>query len=134
MQVDPSVSDLSQVLGLDLKTDLVGGLVCQAGRLQGIFSDFQAEPQGAAGIQVSDGLAAAWSLDGLTTLVYGVPKRMLGLPLDVKPTPELRAAQRSYFALLYRLLVGRETGPRLPTLLLAIGAGRVRELLAVGGE
>jgi lysyl-tRNA synthetase class 1 len=63
-----------------------------------------------------------------------VPKRMLGLPLDVKPTPELRAAQRSYFALLYRLLVGRETGPRLPTLLLAIGAGRVRELLALPGE
>jgi lysyl-tRNA synthetase class 1 len=81
-----------------------------------------------------DGLGAAWSLDGLTTLVYGVPKRMLGLPLDVKPTPELRAAQRSYFALLYRLLVGRETGPRLPTLLLAIGAGRVRELLALPGE
>jgi lysyl-tRNA synthetase class 1 len=78
-----------------------------------------------------DGLAADWSLDGLTTLVYGVPKRMLGLPLDVKPTPELRAAQRSYFALLYRLLVGGETGPRLPTLLLAIGADRVRELLAL---
>jgi lysyl-tRNA synthetase class 1 len=56
---------------------------------------------------------------------------MLGLPLDVKPTPELRAAQRSYFALLYRLLVGGETGPRLPTLLLAIGADRVRELLAL---
>ena len=78
-----------------------------------------------------DGLAADWSLDGLTTLVYGVPKRMLGLPLDVKPTPELRAAQRSYFALLYRLLVGGETGPRLATLLLAIGADRVRELLAI---
>jgi lysyl-tRNA synthetase class 1 len=27
------------------------------------------------------------------------------------------------------LLVGRDTGPRLPTLLLAIGADRVRELL-----
>ena len=78
-----------------------------------------------------DGLDAAWSLEGLTTLVYGVPKRMLGLPLDVKPTPELRAAQRSYFALLYRLLVGRETGPRLPTLLLAVGARRVRELLSL---
>jgi lysyl-tRNA synthetase class 1 len=78
-----------------------------------------------------DGLDAAWSLEGLTTLVYGVPKRMLGLPLDVKPTPELRAAQRSYFALLYRLLVGRDTGPRLPTLLLAIGARRVRELLSL---
>ena len=76
-----------------------------------------------------DGLDAAWSLEGLTTLVYGVPKRMLGLPLDVKPTPELRAAQRSYFALLYQLLVGRDTGPRLPTLLLAIGADQVRGLL-----
>jgi lysyl-tRNA synthetase, class I len=76
-----------------------------------------------------DGLGAAWSLDGLTTLVYGVPKRLLGLPMDVKPTPELRAAQRSYFALLYQLLVGRDTGPRLPTLLLAVGADRVRELL-----
>ena len=49
----------------------------------------------------------------------------------VEDTPELRAAQRSYFALLYRLLVGGETGPRLPKLLLAISAGRVRELLAL---
>jgi lysyl-tRNA synthetase class 1 len=75
-------------------------------------------------------LDAHWSLDGLTTLVYGVPKRMLGLPLDVRPTPELKAAQRSFFALLYTLLIGKETGPRLPTLLLATGADRVRKLLA----
>jgi lysyl-tRNA synthetase class 1 len=78
-----------------------------------------------------DGLADHWSLEGLTTLVYGVPKRLLGLPMDVKPTPELRTAQRSFFALLYGLLVGRDTGPRLPTLLLAIGAEKVRALLAV---
>jgi lysyl-tRNA synthetase, class I len=77
-----------------------------------------------------DGLDAHWSLDGLTTLVYGVPKRMLGLPLDVRPTPELKVAQRAFFALLYKLLIGKETGPRLPTLLLATGADRVRKLLA----
>ena len=88
------------------------------------------EQQRAAVLALLDSLDAAWSLEGLTTLVYGVPKRMLGLALDVKPTPELRAAQRSFFALLYQLLVGRDTGPRLPTLLLAIGAGRVRELLS----
>jgi len=88
------------------------------------------DQQRAAVLALLDGLDAAWSLEGLTTLVYGVPKRMLGLALDVKPTPELRAAQRSFFALLYQLLVGRDTGPRLPTLLLAIGAGRVRELLS----
>ncbi|WP_171169888.1 lysine--tRNA ligase [Streptomyces sp. I05A-00742] len=77
-----------------------------------------------------DGLDDHWSLDGLTTLVYGVPKIQAGLDPDAKPTPELKVAQRSFFALLYRLLVGRDTGPRLPTLLLAVGADRVRKLLA----
>ncbi|WP_406148058.1 lysine--tRNA ligase [Streptomyces sp. NBC_01012] len=76
-----------------------------------------------------EGLDSHWSLDGLTTLVYGVPKVLEGLEPDAKPTPELKVAQRSFFALLYRLLVGRDTGPRLPTLLLAVGADRVRTLL-----
>ncbi|GFE15995.1 lysine--tRNA ligase [Streptomyces glebosus] len=76
-----------------------------------------------------DGLDEHWSLDGLTTLVYGVPKVQAGLEPDAKPTPELKAAQRAFFALLYNLLVGRDTGPRLPTLLLAVGADRVRKLL-----
>ena len=72
------------------------------------------------------GWTTHWSLDGLTTLVYGVPKVQAGLPPDAKPTAELKAAQRAFFALLYHLLVGRDTGPRLPTLLLAVGADRVR--------
>jgi lysyl-tRNA synthetase class 1 len=76
-----------------------------------------------------EGLDDHWSLAGLTTLVYGVPKQMAGLPLDTKPTPELKVAQREFFALLYHLLVARDTGPRLPTLLLAVGADRVRTLL-----
>ncbi|MBB1252402.1 lysine--tRNA ligase [Streptomyces sp. OF3] len=76
-----------------------------------------------------DGLDEHWSLDGLTTLVYGVPKVQAGLTPEAKPTPELKVAQREFFALLYRLLVSRDTGPRLPTLLLAVGADRVRKLL-----
>jgi lysyl-tRNA synthetase class 1 len=75
------------------------------------------------------GLNDNWSLEGLTTLVYGVPKAQAGLPPDVRPTPELKAAQRAFFALVYRLLIGGDTGPRLPTLLLAVGADRVRTLL-----
>jgi lysyl-tRNA synthetase class 1 len=75
------------------------------------------------------GLDTHWSLEGLTTLVYGVPKAMAGLPPDAAPTPELKVLQRGFFALLYRLLVGRDTGPRLPTLLLAVGADRIRTLL-----
>ncbi|NJP48202.1 lysine--tRNA ligase [Actinacidiphila epipremni] len=82
---------------------------------------------------LADGLASHWSLDGLTTLVYAVPKIQAGLAPDAKPTPELKVAQRSFFALLYELLVGRDTGPRLPTLLLAVGQDRVRTLLGFGG-
>lgn len=77
-----------------------------------------------------EGLDTHWSLDGLTTLVYGVPKIQAGFEPDAKPTPEMKVAQRTFFALLYQLLVGRDTGPRLPTLLLAVGADRVRKLLA----
>ncbi|MFG1961610.1 lysine--tRNA ligase [Nonomuraea sp. NPDC049028] len=76
-----------------------------------------------------DGLDEHWSLDGLTTLVYGVPKVRAGLAPDAKATPELKTAQRAFFALLYRLLVNRDTGPRLPTLLLAVGADQVRKLV-----
>ncbi len=79
-----------------------------------------------------DGLEEHWSLDGLTHLVYGVPKVQAGFSADATPKelpPEIKTAQRSFFALLYHLLVGRDTGPRLPTLLLAVGQDRVRRLL-----
>ncbi|MEU1875030.1 MULTISPECIES: lysine--tRNA ligase [unclassified Streptomyces] len=79
-----------------------------------------------------DGLADHWSLDGLTHHVYGVPKVQAGFPADATPKelpPEIKTAQRTFFALLYHLLVGRDTGPRLPTLLLAVGQDRVRTLL-----
>ncbi|MGW4597981.1 lysine--tRNA ligase [Streptomyces sp. NPDC004457] len=79
-----------------------------------------------------DGLADHWSLDGLTHLVYGVPKVQAGFPADATPKElpaEIKTAQRTFFALLYHLLVGRDTGPRLPTLLLAVGQDRVRHLL-----
>lgn len=70
-----------------------------------------------------------WSLDGLNDLVYGVPKLRANLPMNAPPSPELKVSQRAFFALLYELIVGRDTGPRLPTLLLAVGADRVRTLL-----
>ncbi|WP_428954069.1 lysine--tRNA ligase [Streptomyces sp. cg35] len=79
-----------------------------------------------------EGLDEHWSLDGLTHHVYGVPKVQAGFPADATAKelpPEIKTAQRSFFALLYHLLVGRDTGPRLPTLLLAVGADRVRKLL-----
>jgi lysyl-tRNA synthetase class 1 len=93
-----------------------------------LLGDLDEERRAALAL-LAEGLDSHWSLEGLTGLVYGVPKIRLGLPLDTKPTPELKVAQREFFSLLYRLLVGRESGPRLPTLLLALGADRVRTLI-----
>jgi lysyl-tRNA synthetase class 1 len=81
---------------------------------------------------LADGMRQRWSLDGLTTLLYGIPKLIRDLPISAPPTPELKAAQRTWFILLYRLLIGKDTGPRLPTLLLALGQDRVRSLITPG--
>jgi lysyl-tRNA synthetase class 1 len=79
-------------------------------------------------------MASDWTLDGLTALVYAVPKVMLGLPRDAPPSPQLKVAQRAFFKALYRLLCASDTGPRLPTLLLSIGPDRARELLVGEGH
>jgi lysyl-tRNA synthetase class 1 len=78
---------------------------------------------------LTERMADDWSLEGLTTLLYGIPKLLRGLPISAPPTKELKVAQKAWFALLYQLLVAKDTGPRLPTLLLALGQDRVRSLL-----
>lgn len=83
------------------------------------------------GVRILDErLEEDWTLDGLTRLVYAVPKLLNGLPEDAAPTPELKKAQRAFFAALYRLLCSSDTGPRLPTLLLSIGKERAHQLLS----
>ncbi len=72
-------------------------------------------------------------LDPVTTLVYGVPKLAHGLPVDAAPTDEVKADQKEFFRLLYQLLVGKDRGPRLPTLIVALGPDRVRSLLTLSG-
>jgi lysyl-tRNA synthetase class 1 len=79
-----------------------------------------------------NGMGDDWSLEGLRTLLYGIPKLQAGLPITAKPTKELSEAQRKWFILLYELLVGQDTGPRLPTLLLSLGQDKIRSLLAPG--
>jgi lysyl-tRNA synthetase class 1 len=39
---------------------------------------------------LTEGMTTDWSLDGLTTLLYGIPKLQLGLPITAPPTPELK--------------------------------------------
>ena len=68
-------------------------------------------------------------LEPVTSLVYGVPKLALGLGLDDDPTDEVKADQKAFFKLLYNLLVSADRGPRLPTLIVALGPEKVRSLL-----
>jgi lysyl-tRNA synthetase, class I len=77
-------------------------------------------------------MADDWSLAGLTILLYGIPKLQRGLPIDAPPTKEIKDAQKAWFVLLYRLLVAKDKGPRMPTLVLALGQDRIRSLLAPG--
>jgi lysyl-tRNA synthetase, class I len=123
---------------LDCAQAWVAGYVAPADRTQ-----VRAEPDAARLAALTDeersavkllieGMAADWSLDGLTTLLYGIPKLLRGLPISAPPTAELKAAQRAWFILLYQLLIGKDTGPRLPTLLLALGQDRIRSLLTPG--
>lgn len=79
---------------------------------------------------LNERLDDAWTLDGLTRLVYAIPKVLEGLPEDAAPSPELKKAQRAFFVALYRLLCSSDTGPRLPTLLLSIGPERAHLLLS----
>jgi lysyl-tRNA synthetase class 1 len=120
---------------LDCAQAWVAGYVPPADRTQvrdrpdaGRLAALSEEERGALKL-LTEGMAADWSLEGLTTLLYGIPKLMRGLPITAPPTPELKAAQRTWFILLYQLLTGKDTGPRLPTLLMALGQPRVRTLL-----
>lgn len=76
-----------------------------------------------------DSLEQHWSLDGLTRLIYSIPKTLLGLPVDAEPTNEVKQAQRSFFKAVYSLICNSETGPRIPTLFLSLGQERVKKLL-----
>ena len=71
-----------------------------------------------------------WTLEGLTKLIYSIPKQLLGLPQDAEPTSEVKLAQREFFKAIYSLVCSSETGPRIPTLFLSLGMERVKELLS----
>jgi lysyl-tRNA synthetase, class I len=74
-------------------------------------------------------MGTAWTLKGLDSLVYGAPKLVRGLPMDAAPDQDLKRFQRQVFIALYQLMLGADTGPRLPTLLLSLGPDAVTSLL-----
>ena len=76
-----------------------------------------------------DRLPTESDLDAVTAVVYGVPKVARGLGFEDAPTDQVKADQKDFFRLLYNLLVDADRGPRLPTLVLALGPEKVRRLL-----
>ena len=70
----------------------------------------------------------------MTALVYGVPKLARGGSSDDQPTDEVKADQKEFFRLLYHLLVDAERGPRLPTLIVALGRRAGAERWGLGAS
>lgn len=64
-------------------------------------------------------------LKELETKLYAIPKRE-----DVSKR-ELKRRQRAFFKDVYNLLIGQDTGPRLPTFIWAIGRDRILPLLDI---
>lgn len=64
-----------------------------------------------------------WTLDDLTKLIYDIPKK------ENQTEEEKQQQQRSFFKNVYQLLVDSDTGPRLPTFLLALGQEKINKLL-----
>src|SRR6201996_2954474 len=85
-------------------------------RVRGSFSaetfDALDERERAGVRRLADGLDDDWTLDGLTALIYTIPKRLLGLADDAEPDADVKAAQRAFFKAVYRLVCDAETGPR----------------------
>lgn len=75
-----------------------------------------------------DGIrAGGYDLDGLNTLLYGIPKAVY--PALADSPKELRGVQSAFFKTVYKLLLNKEQGPRLYLFLYAIDPARYVGLL-----
>ena len=92
-------------------------------------------PMDQAGVRLlAESLDDSWQLSTLSSLMYSIPKIVRGLDVDTPPNDELKQAQRSFFVALYTLICGKDTGPRIPTLLLSIGLERAKQLLTPSAD
>lgn len=66
-----------------------------------------------------------WNLEDMTTFVYAIPRD------DNLLMEENKVRQRNFFRNIYQLLIDKDTGPRLPTLIMAIGKSKVKKLSVV---
>lgn len=69
-------------------------------------------------------LGENWNQEKLTALLYEIPKR------ENFDKEEIKEQQREFFKVIYNLLVGSDTGPRLASFFLALGQEKILELLA----
>ncbi len=71
-------------------------------------------------------VAGGYDLDGLNAILYDIPKQIYPALAESK---ELRPLQSAFFKAVYKLLLGKEQGPRLYLFLFAIDPARYAKLL-----
>ncbi|MCS7134683.1 MAG: lysine--tRNA ligase [Candidatus Pacearchaeota archaeon] len=75
-----------------------------------------------------DEMEKYWSLEKLTWFIYEIPKK------SEMTEEEKKKAQRNFFKIIYNMLIDKDTGPRLPTLLMALGKEKVKKLLTIENQ
>jgi lysyl-tRNA synthetase class 1 len=76
-------------------------------------------------IRLKEEMKKKIDIEKLTALVYEIPKKP-GMTDEKK-----KLAQRSFFKNVYQMLINADTGPRLPSFLLALENKRVEKLLGI---
>jgi lysyl-tRNA synthetase class 1 len=76
-------------------------------------------------IKLKEAMKKRLNLEELTTLIYEIPKKP-GMSEEEK-----KFAQRNFFRNVYQMLMNADTGPRLPTFLLALGNKKIKKLLNI---
>ncbi len=91
-----------------------------------VYNALSAEEKQAIAILHDRIQVGGYDLDGLNTILYDIPKQVYPALAESK---ELRPLQSAFFKAVYRLLLGKEQGPRLYLFLYAIDPARYLGLL-----
>ena len=91
-----------------------------------VYNDLSGDEKQAISLLHDKIKEGGYDLDGLNTILYDIPKKIYPALADSK---ELRPLQSAFFKAVYRLLLGKDQGPRLYLFLYAIDPARYVGLL-----
>lgn len=66
----------------------------------------------------------------LELFIYSIPRLINEIPMDAPKSDELKVAQSAFFKDVYQLILGKDRGPRLSTLLSTLDTNKLESLVS----